>query len=515
MAAEIALDADIAGGRVAWILGPYRVLRGNRDLEILFACQTVSCIGDWLSVVALIVVVYNITQSAALVGVLTFVRLLPYALFLPVTGTLADRWPRKGLLVAAELGRAACILGLTAVGSRSTLPLAFVLVFLATLMASFHVPAFSSVVASVVPPEDLVAANSVLSQADSLSLVLGPSLGAILLLLGQPRTAFAVTSATALLSAVGTMLVHVPARTGGGHPEEGGWIAATRAGLRYLLFENQRVLSGFTLSVAGIMLLNGAFWTLSVVLPRDVWHFGQETTGWLNAVYGLGGLAGSMLIAPLVERISPGRFFVLAAATSPLLAGLFGLSPRGASPFVLLVLLGVSDVIVVVVGYSVIENSTPSALLGRVFGAFEAAITAAMVVGALLVGPVVALFQVRGATVALACLSLLTLLASLPHLRRMEGVLGVRMFLHRVPILRHLSLQTLDDVASRLQLVTFPAGAEVVRQGEIGDCLYLVESGALEVLMRGDGPEPVRIDSLSVHDYFGETALLEDIPRTA
>jgi hypothetical protein len=155
-----------AGGRtlLSRMLGPYGVLRGNRDLTLLFCGQVVSSFGDWLYILALVVLAYDLTGSATLVAALTFVRLLPYALFLPFSGVLADRGNRKALMIFADLGRGACMLGLLFVGSEEALWIAFPLVFLATAFSSLFKPAMSSVLPTIVGEEDLVKANGIWSQ---------------------------------------------------------------------------------------------------------------------------------------------------------------------------------------------------------------------------------------------------------------------------------------------------------------------------------------------------------------
>jgi hypothetical protein len=91
------VEAEANGGPLLGrMLGPYGVLRGNQNLQLLFDGQVVSTFGDWLYILALVVLAYDLAGSATLVAALTFVRLLPYALFLPFSGVLADRGNRKG-----------------------------------------------------------------------------------------------------------------------------------------------------------------------------------------------------------------------------------------------------------------------------------------------------------------------------------------------------------------------------------------------------------------------------------
>lgn len=498
------------------LLGPYRVLRGKRDLQLLFGGQVVSTFGDWLYVVALIVLVYNLTGSATTIAALTFVRLLPYALFSPISGVLADRWDRKRLMIAADLGRGLCMLGLMLVNSPSTLWLAFPLVFISTTLTSVFRPAMSSVLPGVVGDEDdLVHANTLWSQMDGLSFVVGPSLGSLLLLLGRPHIAFVINGLTFVVSALSLVFVRIPEREAAPPGEEQGWLAETRAGFRFLFRENEGVLAAFTFTVAGMTLFAGAFWSLMVVLAEQAFGLGSEGTGFLNAAYGAGGLLGGFLVGPIVGKLRLGPAFIWGVIAGHLIMLLFGLSPAGALPFVVLIIVGITDVFSEISATTLLQTATPNHLLGRVFGAFQWALVLATLVGALIVGPLADVIGPRATTVLLALVGLAILLVCLPRLRKLEAALGVRSFIRQVPVLASLSHKVLDDVASRMQLECVPDGIAIVREGEPGDRLYIVKSGEADVLAHGDGTHDVAVATLGKMDYFGEIALLRDVPRTA
>lgn len=498
------------------LLGPYAVLRGKRELSLLFSGHVVSSFGDWLYNTALLVLVFDLTRSATALAVLTFVRLLPYALFLPVTGVLADRWNRKVLMIVADLGRGACMLGLLAVQSRSTVWIAFPLVFVTTTLSSLFRPASSSVLPQVAgDEEDLVRANSIWSQMDALSFVLGPSLGALLVYAGQIYAAFVINGLTFLFSAVTLFFLRVPARGEERPVEEGSWLSETLSGFRFLFRENEGVLAAFTLTIAGLSLLGGAFWTLLVVLAEESFRIGSAGSGYLNAAYGFGGVLGGFVVGRIISRLGIGRAFIWGAVASSLIVLPFGLSPAGFLPFALIALIGITDVFSEVTGNHVIQTGTPNEMLGRVFGAFESATVLAMLVGALGVGPLIDFFGPRAATIILAVAGLALWLVCLPRLRRLEEMMGVRIFLRGVPMLAGLPHRTLENVASRVQLQQAPEGATIVREGEQGDRLYILKSGEAEVIARGGGLQDVSVATLSKADYFGEISLLRDVPRTA
>jgi hypothetical protein len=363
--------------------------------------------------------------------------------------------------------------------------------------------------------DDLVQANSLLSQVESVTFVLGPGLGGVFILFGQPRAAFVVTGAAYIASALTFVFIHLPPYQSAERPTEGAWLSQTLAGFRFLFRENQGVLAAFMWTIAAAGLLSGAFWTLILVLAETTFHLGGQGTGYLNAANGIGGLLGGLAVGVLITRYRLNQLFIIGSAVNFAVVILLGLSPIGAGAFVAFIIFGLSDVISQVAGITVIQTATPSELLGRVFGAYESALVGSMLVGTLLAGPLIETFGPRTTAVVLAAASLLILGVSVPRLRRMEDVLGVRIFLRQVPVLTTLSLQVLDDLASRLQVEEFEPGVDIVRQGDRGDTLYILKSGEVDVSYETDGRPRVHLSVLSKMDYFGEIALLRDVQRTA
>ncbi|HWE61489.1 MAG TPA: MFS transporter [Chloroflexota bacterium] len=407
--------------RLGRLAGPYRALSGNRDLGLLFGGQVISALGDWLYVTTLIVLAYTLTGSALFAAMLSFARLLPYALFVPIAGVLADRYDRRLLMIVADVGRAACMLGLLAATTRATIWLAFPLVFAATCLGSLFRPALGAMVPAVAGDrERLVEANALMSQIDGLSLALGPALAGILILLGEARGAFAINAATYAISAGTLLLLRTPSRPPKHQTAATGWLAEVLTGVRFLFGEREGVLGAVTLSTAGMTAFNGASWTLLVALATQTWHFGNQGAGFLLAGYGVGGLLGGFVSTTLAHRVRPSTAYICSLATSGLLVALFGLSPAGLLPFTLLAGFGAGDVVNQVVGNTIIQTMTPDALLGRVLGAFEAIVISTMVLGALAAGPLIATVGPRATTVALAMVALATLLSTLPRLRVLE-----------------------------------------------------------------------------------------------
>lgn len=403
------------------LLGPYRVLAGNRDLALLFGGQVVSSLGDWMYIAALIALVYGLTGSATLAAALTFTRLLPYAIGLPLAGLLADRFDRRALMIAADLGRGWCMLALVGVSARERVWLAFPLVFVATALGCLFRPALGATLPSVARGEgELVRANALMSQIDAVSILLGPALSGVLILLGEPRIAFVANALTYALSAGTLLLLRPVRRERSGAATAGSWLAELAAGGRFLFGARGGALGAVALTTGALSMFNGASWTVLVVLAMQTWGYGSQGGSFLLVAYGVGGLLGGLVVGAILRQLGPVATFAWSLAAAGAAVVLFGLSPGGLLPFALLASFGVADVCNQVVGTTLVQSATPDDLQGRVLGAFEAIVVGTVLIGALATGPLVTLAGPRAATVALGLVALLELALALSHLRRLD-----------------------------------------------------------------------------------------------
>jgi MFS family permease len=494
-------------------LGPYSVLGNNRSLALLFGAHTLSTLIDWLYVVALFILAYRLTHAATVVALLTLTRLLPYALLVPVAGAITDRVDHKTLMVAASIGRALVMLCLLIVHSSAMLPLAFPLVFAAALLTSLFRPALLASVPSVASEDQLVRANSIMGQVDMASFGAGPALAGFILVFGTMQTVLLTAGAGLLLAALAVGLARIPPPPS--EEAQHNWLEHTLEGLRFLAGSSDRALLAIAVSWAGLTLFGGAYWALSVELAPQAFQLGANGVGFLNGAYAVGGLLGGFLIGPLVSRRSAVWLFMVGAGISSITEVFFGLSPAGFLPFLFWFLTGFADAFAKITAITIIQAATPRRLLGRVFGAFESAIICSMLVGALIVSPAITIVGPRAACVAIALVGLVLLIGSIPVLLRKESVIDVRVFLLHVPVLNQLPVELLDTVVRRLELGRFGPGQTIIREGEIGDRLYLIKGGNVQVVRESEGKLNVMLSTLSRGDYFGETALLRDVPRTA
>ncbi|HXW78477.1 MAG TPA: MFS transporter, partial [Acidimicrobiales bacterium] len=161
------------------LLAPLR----HRDYRRLMGAYSVSSVGTWAYNVALSVFVFDATHSATWVGAVTIGRFLPAVLFSSYAGVIAERFERVRLMVVLDVACAVLMGGLTLLAALHgpALP-AIAIAGANSLLTMTYGPAVASVTPQLVPEDDLAAANTLQSTVSNLAIVVGPGIGALLLL---------------------------------------------------------------------------------------------------------------------------------------------------------------------------------------------------------------------------------------------------------------------------------------------------------------------------------------------
>src|SRR5262245_26817270 len=188
--------------------GTFRGAWRHRRWRWLLASYGVSTTGDYLYFVALVVLLYDATGSAAWVAASAVVRMLAYVFLSPFGGVVADRFDRRRLLVVLNVSRAVLMALLALVAWTGGSPLvAIALAGLTTVATVPDRPACVAATPSLVAEDDLAAANAAESIVAQITYFAGPGLGALAVALSDTGTAFLLNGLTFLMSAVFVMKV--------------------------------------------------------------------------------------------------------------------------------------------------------------------------------------------------------------------------------------------------------------------------------------------------------------------
>ena len=484
-------------------------------LRRLQASWALSSFGQWAFSVILAVYAYDLGGATA-VGLAALVRLVPAGLAAPLAGVLIDRSSRRDVLLATDVARALALMGVTgAVAADAPLGVVLVLSALFTILQTAHLPAQSALMPSLATtPRQLAAANALTSSIENAGVLVGSLIGGALVAAASAETAFAATAG--LYAVAAWPLARVPRDPVPAHRErsdEDRPFEEVVSGLRAVGREpSLRLVVG--LLSAGYF-VEGAADVLIVLLAIELLGIGEAGVGWLNAAWGIGGLAAGAAAIALLGR---GRLAAGLAGGGLLVGACLGL--MAAVPdlvlvaLVLFVLVGLGESLIEITGVTLLQRMTSDDVLGRAFAVLESGYWLASGIGGITAPLLIELLGVRGALVALGLLMPALILMRWRGLAHLEAGASVPeeafTLLRRVPMFAPLPLAMVENLAHRLRGIDLPARTVVIREGEPGDRFYLIERGEFDVTSDAGG-----FPRLTAGDVFGEIALLRDVPRTA
>jgi MFS family permease len=504
----------------------YRALLTNGSLTRLLVGEFVSSIGDWLYLVALLVVVYARTQDPVLLGIVGATRVLPYVLLSVPAGIVADRFDRRRILIATDAARGAIMVALAyLVATDGPVEWIVALAILATCFSTFFGPTIGAYLPTLVADErQLGPANSAWATLDNLAFALGPAIAGVLIAIGGLTLAFVLNAVSFAIVAV--VLAGLPstappstaplpeastdegiAPSGPAAPPSQPFPARVVLGLAAV-----DVVSGFTF---------GGVAVLTVVLAATVYGTGEAGTGGLNAAIGVGGILGAIVSGVLVLRPGLPAVLVGGGIVTALGIAILGLTEAFAVALVALAIASTGSLVLEVIGATIFQRSVPDAVRGRALGAIATTGTLAYSLGAFsvpILADAIGLAPILiGCAVAVALTSVLTgalLGGTAAEPTAPEPALVAR--LAALPVFAGVSPAALDLAASRLRPRPVSAGERVIVEGEVADRFYVAESGLYRVTQGGAGRGEERfVRDLPAPAAFGEIGLLRSSPRTA
>ena len=466
----------------------------------------------WAFIISLSVYAYN-EGGAAAVGLVGLVRVLPAFVAAPVAGMLGDRYRRERVMFLISLGRAA-VMGATAAALFAGSPIWVVYVLAAgvALTASMVRPMQSALLPQLArTPEELTAANLVLTTVESSGIFLGPAIGGLLLAATNTQTVFAAAAGSFVVAALLVAGIKVEAAAERAL-REGGFFREFFAGFGAIGGDrNLRLIIGL---YGAQTLIAGALNVLIVVAALELLDLGESGVGFLNSAVGVGGLLGALAAFALVGRQRLASDFGLGLVLWGFPIALIGIFPQPPIALILLGLVGVGNTVVDVAALTLLQRTVPDEVLTRVFGVVQSVFVATLGLGAIAAPLMISAIGIRGALIVTG--ALLPVLAALLWTRisalDAQALAPTRelALLRAIPLFKPLPAPAIDQLASSLIPVQATAGTEIVRQGDPGDRFYVIASGEVDVFIDGS-----HIGTLGPGEYFGEIALLRDVPRTA
>jgi MFS family permease len=360
---------------------------GHRDYRRFFIGQALSGLGGWMQQTALPWLVFSLTDSPLLLGLVGACNFLPSFVLAPVAGVVADRRDRRLILLTTQtlaLGQA-LVLGLLTLAGRVDTPTLVALALFGGLVIAFNLPAAQAFVSDLVTDkDDLPSALALNAALNNLSRVLGPALAGLIITWVSDGNAgesicFLLNAASYLAVLVALVLVR-PA------PQlpiaDGSWIGPLKEGFAYVW---RSVLLRDLMLLVALVGLTGIPGTLIPMMARKIGAGDARTFGFLNAATGFGALAGTAYVATRRRRGAGRRIALGAAVLGASLIG-FAFSTTLAPALVSRFVAGVAWVIQATTCMALVQTVTDADKRGRVMSLFGMAFLGMAALGNLAAG---------------------------------------------------------------------------------------------------------------------------------
>lgn len=368
----------------------------------------VSNSGSWMQNVSVPFVLYQLTESAAWVGSASFAQFLPAVLFGPLGGSLADRFPRRTVLLVAQSAMAAIAIALWALwSSGSAEPWSIVaLVALLGAVSGISIGSWQAFVSELVPRPLLLNAVTLNSAQFNGARAFGPALGGLVLAAWGASGAFAL-NAVSFVAVLGALAsIRGGRRAAISDPAGRGTVLGeTRETIRYI--RGMPGIATCVLVVASVGFLGSPVFPLLVVFAEEVFAVSDTLYGLLGAALGIGGV----LATPLIAGKGSGMLrSTLASRGLAVYAGtlvVFALSPVYVMAVVALVAAGGAYLTVSSTLNTTIQVQVAEARRGKVLALYVMGLTSSYPLGSLVQGWMADLVGVRAVTALAGTLLLL------------------------------------------------------------------------------------------------------------
>ncbi len=396
-------------------VGYVELLRRNRDFRLLWLGQVVSQMGDWFDTIALYTIALNLTGSGRAVSLILVARFVPSFVIGPLSGVIVDRFPRRTIMIASDIGRAVVVLGFLFVRRPGQMWIIYVLTVLQLALSTFFEPARTAVVPSIVERNELVAANAISSVTWSVMLTLGAAIGGIITGWFGTDVAFVLDSLTYLASAALIASITFPRRLKREKTKltvgKALGITDTIEGIRYV-WKRPRVFA--LLMVKPAWGAGGGILALLAVFGEKVFPVGKSAATGIGVLYAARGIGTA--IGPVFARRVAGegrKRMQQWIGFGFLLGGIFYIAFGRATVFVFaLIVLGTAHMggsIVWVFSTVLLQRTVEDQFRGRVFAAELALLTLTMAASNYIAGEMLDRFNfsARAITVGMGVLFLI------------------------------------------------------------------------------------------------------------
>lgn len=391
----------------------------NKNFRSYWSGQVISQIGTWMQIVAQSWVVYDLTDSPLMLGLVNFAALLPVLPISLLAGVLSDRFPRRNIIIMSE-----SILMLQAIIMAGLIWFNIIQVWHVILLsfvlgaaAALEQPARLAFVVDIVGKKDLSNAVALNSSGFNSARIIGPALAGLMIAAIGEAACFIINGLTYLAFILVLFAIQVPHQIR--KKDSIQVMGSLKDGFKYIL--DSKIILGLLLIVSVASFLTIPYIALMPVFARDVLQTGPDGLGFLLTAVGVGAIFGAMISAYLKDG-KRGKWILAANITGPIFLILFCFSKYFIISLLIIVLVGASNAIRLTLANSLTQLNTSDEYHGRVMSVFNLLFNGMSRFGALAVGGLAEIITATWALTISAGISAIigfVLFIQLPHIRKL------------------------------------------------------------------------------------------------
>lgn len=359
----------------------------HRNFRLFFSGQSVSLIGTWITRVATSWLVYRLTHSALVLGLVGFAGQIPTLVLAPISGVLVDRWDRHRILVWTQVLSAlqSAALAIFTFSGAITIGWVLFLQVIQGMINAFDTPARQSFVVHMVEDRaDLPNAIALNSTMVNGSRIIGPSIGGVIIAAVGEGWCFAIDAVSYIAVIVSLLMMRVNrdsvARQRGSMMEE------LRDGYHFVA--RFRPVRSALILLAIVSSMGMPYTVLMPMIASKTLHGGAHTLGILMTASGLGAVAGALYLAGRRSVLGLGRVMIVATTVFGLGLIAFGFSRSLWLSLVVLPFVGGGFMVEMASTNTILQTITEEHLRGRVMAFYTMAFLGTAPIGSLLAGVV-------------------------------------------------------------------------------------------------------------------------------
>jgi len=356
----------------------------NRNYRLYFLGQLVSLLGSWLQSVAQAWLVYRLTGSSFQLGLVLFIGQASLLFLSPIGGLIADRYPRRWVVVATQTTSMllAFVLAVLTLWGHVQLWQILAMAGLQGIINAIDVPTRQALVSEIVNTDNLLNAVALNSSIFNNASSVAPLVAGFLVATVGEGWCFAINGATYLAVIAGLLMMRLEEQRKDGGMQSA--LSSVREGFHFV--HDTAPIRRILLVLAVVSLLGAPFTVLMPIFADKILHAGPRGLGLLMSANGVGSLIGSLLLASRRGLAGLGRWIVFGSAGFGAALTLFSQSRSFALSLLILAAVGFCMFYQITASNTLIQAMSPNALLGRVIAILSMLILGVVPFGALLAG---------------------------------------------------------------------------------------------------------------------------------